>query len=985
MTPPRHRSAPLSQRASDRREVFRALTLAASAAAFVAPAVTAAQIQTGLPPVRSPQPDGAEADQDSIRPDASRRTVAFYDFEEPTNPFEVPGDFFRAQSDPSAGIDRPGYPVFNRAGFDAAHATSGERAVRLPIQRGSVALRLRPGALPVFPDADYTIACNVRGEGLTHARFRLVARLLDQNAEPIEGAEFASDPILPEDAWDTVRIQVPGGISTRSAFLQIDTELVQPEQYQDPVLGQHQVFPEDYSGQAWVDDLIVNQLPRIWVGSQTPGGVIAEPEAPALTFLVRDLTGDRLTARLSVHDLQARTVFQDERPVASSAEPKTWPISLDRFGWYSATIEIVAGDAPVGRASCAIAYVPPSPIRTDAQGGFSDRTTPVRFAFAVDRPGPALLEAVPAIARDAATPGIAVGAWPESLTPESAPAAAEALLDLLGSTTHQWGSPVIALQAVPEQLQQQLVIDPRHVTRALASPRDVWASHLDPLLDRLGQIASRWRLGPIVPEPEFRIAPAPLAAIRSEIAQLVPGPRIGIAAMPHLELPTWQAGALDDLTVTLGAGTGPEAGADVVERFAASSLFPSTSLTLAYDTNHNDRFAQGEIVSELVKRIVLAEAAAARTAADAPDENAAPDQGNADEPIALTHQLIDPWHVSARDNIISPSPALAAWRSVTDRLRGRSVAAELATTPGVRAFLLIPEDPDDPRGGGLVAWNESAPTPDAIIRTNLGARPVTTLDLFGNLTGTVEPVEQEIAGGIPISLHQFPVGRTPIFLEGIEVELALFVASIRIDEPVIQTTLGPHPREILITNPWRVAIDGDVIILQPAERLDTGRRTGWDISPRVARFSAGPGQTARVPIDLAFSPVELAGIKPFVVDVAIRSGPIQERLRAPSTIELLLDGIELDARHVVDPTGQNIAIEAVVTNTAAEPVDLTLHVAARGFPRQTSSITQLPPGAASVRRFMYPEGVERLTGARVFVGVEDPARRARLNKAVDVN
>ncbi|MFI4896553.1 MAG: hypothetical protein ACIARR_01875, partial [Phycisphaerales bacterium JB059] len=140
---------------------------------------------------------GVARAQDTLGNDPLKtdRVVALYNFEEPDNPFDLPGSFYRAQSDPTAGIERPGYPVFNQAAFDYDVRHTGEASVRLPIKRGSVALRLRPGALPVFLEADYRVSCYVRGEGLQHARFRIVVRYLDASGNAIEGSELYTDPI----------------------------------------------------------------------------------------------------------------------------------------------------------------------------------------------------------------------------------------------------------------------------------------------------------------------------------------------------------------------------------------------------------------------------------------------------------------------------------------------------------------------------------------------------------------------------------------------------------------------------------------------------------------------------------------------------------------------------------------------------------------------------------------------------------------------
>ncbi|MEO1718365.1 MAG: hypothetical protein AAFR76_14795, partial [Planctomycetota bacterium] len=739
--------------------------------------------------------------------------------------------------------------------------------------------------------------------------------------------------------------------------------------YQEPTLGRHQVWPEDLTARVWMDDLAVSQLPRIWLQTATPGGVItADDQAPAITeldFLVRDLTGDRLSARLTITDALGNPVFRDEQPTRSAARPQSWPIELPRFGWYRATLDVLANGETVGRADCALALVPSPSTRTVAEGGFA-QTDKTRFSIAVDDWNDSVIQALPTIGRALATHGITIGGWNNATTTDTVPQTTEALVALLSSPDHDWAKPAIALHTLPASIQETLILDASGVLDALSRSRETWQPYLDPMLDRLGQIATRWRIGSITPRPDFTETQGDLARVRDQLATLVPGPRVGLTQQPHLALPTHHTRDPDHLTLVFRPNTGTDTIEHAVADWARSPLVSSTALTLAFDIQHNDAFNPNRTSAELVKRMILAEAQAQPLG------------------IELTHQLASAWTITERDAILSPAPAVPAWRATIDRLQGRTVAAELDVTPGVRAFLMLPTDPDDPRGGALVAWNEDASQDNAWVRTNLGEGSLTRLDIWGNPVGTVTANQLESTGGSTITLHELPVSSMPTFVEGVDAEIAMFIASIRVDNPIIQTTPGPHQRNVIIANPWQVAIDGDIIIIEPAERNEQGRRTGWDVSPRVSRFSIGPGETTEVPIELSFSAVELAGQKPFVADVIIRSGPVQDYLRAPSAITLTLDGIELDARAVVDRAGVNVAIEAVVTNTSNDPLDLILHGATRGFPRQSASIAQLAPGASTVRRLVYPNGMARLAGSSIFVGIEDPARNARYNKRVPI-
>lgn len=912
--------------------------------------------------------DGQAETADPARPAFADRIVASYDFEEPDNPFEVPADFFRAQSDPSRGIDRPGYPVFNRPIFDQTHARSGGQSVRLPIVRGSVSLRMRPGAVPIFADADYAVTVHARSEGLEHARFRLVVRLLDDQGEPIEGASWSSEPVMPGPAWQPVRVTTRGGVHAEAAFLQADAEVVQPVEYRAPQLGEHQVWPEDFSGSVWIDDLAVTQLPRILLRPATDSGVFVAPGSPALSLLVRDLTGERLVATLTTRDHTGRVVDRQSRPIRSSSEPTAWSPAVGRFGWYRTEAMLESGGSLVTRTSCDFIVAGGPASESDAEGGYGapDRG---RFTLAADSWDPSLLGVVEQVGARTRTHGLALGLWSESLEPGSLRGLNSALGEVYRSTAHAWARPTLTLPVVPAKLRGARPIERTQILPVLRLDHEEWAPFLESSLERLGEVVRRWRVGALGTAPaSFDELSETLRLIRQEFSVLVPGPVIDLAWLPGLSFDLLGGSTdLGAVTVHFEAGDGSALVRDAVERWAVSERADRIGMTLAFASSEHGAFAHHGASRELVQRIIEAEAARMRTGGWP----------------RIGYELVEPWSVSPRDGFLRPHPTLAAWRATIDRLQGRRVVADLGFIPGVRVYLLTPIDPESEAGGALVAWNESAPKGEAVVELNLGDDPVTLVDMWGNRSEAIEPLTAEVGQGRAIEFHRIEVGRDPVFVEGIDVNLALFTASVRLADPVLQAVPGPHERMLTLTNPWTVAIDGNAIILEPTERLSNGRRTGWDITPRVRRFSVGPGETVEIPLSIEFSAVEPSGTKPFVVDLALSAGPVLDRVRALSTLEIVLDGIELDARIVEDDSGTDAALEAVVTNTTGEAVDLTIHASARGYPRQSASIVQLPNGASVVRRFMYPAGVTRLRGETIFVGVEDPLRRGRLNRTVD--
>ena len=900
------------------------------------------------------------------------RVVALYNFEEPDNPFDLPGDFYRAQSDPTSGIDRPGYPVFNQAAFDFEVMHTGNASVRLPIKRGSVSLRLRPGALPVFLEADYRVSCYVRGEGLQHARFRLVVRYLDASGNAIDGSELVTDPILPQSQWERVEIVVPGGRTPGAAFLQIDTEVVQPQLIGEAELGAHQIWPEDYAGEAWVDDILVEQLPRLVLRTQARSNIVMAPETPKLNLLVRDLTGLELNARLTVRDHLGRVIDEQSRRVESSRIPSVWEPNLRGFGWYNAKVELISSGQVISVVPVEFCWVPGHVDDTTLDSAVTISRN--RFGISAQKYEPQLIAMLDELADRLAANTLVLGVWNVDTDEAEANRQALRLGDLSNKSTSAWSRLIISLPEVPAAIRKMLQTDAGEVLRVLATtdaeePERI-ENLLEPLLDRLGQFVRRWRLGSLDDDAVFWDADLAgrIDSARGVLSMLVPGPIVDVPWGSDLDFtPLESASSLGAVTVSIQPGTGIQVVTDVLQRWAQSGLNQTSRLTLAIGTGGSFEFGPAQACSELVKRLVFVEAGVADL-----DLKPAPDV-----------ELVKPWTWSEDlDPVLHPMPEAAAWRATIDRLRGRRVSANLAFQPGTHVYLLTPVDSESERGGALVAWNETAPLDEAVVSIFLGEDDVTVIDMWGNESGTISPTRIDVGEGKGIDIHEIPISTEPVFIEGIDVNLALFTSSIRLDNPLIDSVPGPHHRQISLTNPWTVAIDGSLIVTEPGPRLPSGRPSGWEITPRVVRFSAGPGETVNIPIAIDFSTVEQTEQKQLVVDVLLSSGPVAERIRAASKFELALSGIELDVRSLVSPNGQDIAVEAVVTNTTLEPIDLDLGASARGYARQGAPISQLAPGAAVVRRFVYPEGVRKLKGQYVFVNVDHLARNGKINKRI---
>ena len=98
-------------------------------------------------------------------------------------------------------------------------------------------------------------------------------------------------------------------------------------------------------------------------------------------------------------------------------------------------------------------------------------------------------------------------------------------------------------------------------------------------------------------------------------------------------------------------------------------------------------------------------------------------------------------------------------------------------------------------------------------------------------------------------------------------------------------------------------------------------------------------------------------------------------------LEMDLEGLRLQPRWHLDASGLVVLLE--VTNTGATARELEAFLHAPGLRRHRRSIGRLEPGASSVRRFTIADPRE-VRGATVYVGVDEPARGARLMEPLEL-
>ena len=662
---------------------------------------------------------------------------------------------------------------------------------------------------------------------------------------------------------------------------------------------------QDVQGQAWFDDIAVWQLPHVEIATQSEVNIIRAPQRPRLTLNVRDLTGQRLYADLVVYDYALESVAQQRRAVGGG-QPNTWGWTPDLpgFGWYLIDLRVFNDDQrsgkPVSRTIGAMLWMSNEtyPTRAEAQ----------RFAVVGENLPDHHLSLLPKLLKASGLDMAMISAWSRQTTLANLVERQDRLDELIFDIRSGGGTVVISLEPVPRELARAQGVDASQPLAVLQADEQTWLPYLAPVLMRHGQRVRHWQLGTARQPFAFFYHNLP------QIAQQVERHFRALTPQPNLMLP-WsidQSRRTDVATdselvyaMDVPVGVMPELLSDYLKSWQDSPA----SLWLHLRSPRADRVAHPGRVNDMVLRMVYGwEAGVVGLAIDRP------------------------WTVAdERRPALLPDPVLGVFSSTAHRLAGRRVVGRLLIEEGVECMIL-----DGEPGGMLVVWNHGAAQQHVLLDMYLGQSPM-AIDVWGNRT----PVP--LVG----SKHRLVIGATPVFIEGIDPELALFRASFAVEPPFIESEQQPHGRTITLTNPWSRTINGQMQIFGPS---------GWRSQPARNHFTIAAGQTIKLPLTFTFPIAEVAGSKKLQARFAFTAEQQYEvDLSAP--MELGLKDVDFEANLAVepgiDPGTRDAVVVALVTNTGAAPKSLFVFAALSEHPRQEIPISQLAPGQTVLRAFRF--------------------------------
>lgn len=936
------------------------------------------------------------------RPASIGRIVRHFDFEERGfNSLDIPLYWIRAQHDPEVR-DRPGFPISNLGRLDyTAPTSSGFGSVRLDTTGGSTSLRLDPGVVPVFPSVRYAVGAMVRVEGLEHARPRLVARLLDESGLPLAGTE-ASRVIDPgSTGWDSgyvpVLLKLPPAPAA-AVSVQIDVELAQPRQRGGGGPEAYELWQEDYKGSVWFDDVVVVQLPTASLTSLRESNTFLANEQPELLATVRDLSGDPVVIDLFVRDIDGTVVAHRSEQFEMGSREYRWQPELPALGWYEAELVVRVGATPMLRLNERFVWLPRIDQAKTAADVTSDGSVPDRVALSTlaDRrrlglvlpDGPS--EGAPVLAGEilersgsrSLLATVEIPAEPTGLAQPTSPAWSELARQITAMRTTLGVETTIVLEAARDSSELSHTSGGDRAFMAFEDGQ-LWDDYLVALIDRLAEGVDRWHVGPIGSDA---LAASPdnvarLDTISTRLARLAPDPIVGVPWWGRFDpagamLPAMGSGHVRRWAITVG--TPPEADAgwvgEVVGRVrgliesdaAAEGVIVLGSLAPAL---HSRRDSVARLAEQM---LAFWDALPPIPETPGAEVLAAP----------MRLGLADAFEWDASTSKIEMNARIAAWRGIGDRLVGLRRIYGFESAEGIVASVYEPAVDRADGSGGLLVLLPSAMGNADLFELYLGELPVRVYDVFGNMTVISATEVPEPHAPTPRLVHRIPIGDLPVFVEGIDTDLLMFIASLRLEPSLLPAIDVEHQAALVMHNPWPGVTSVRARIVSPGGfgGLPVSERA-WEISPRLTDLLLEGGQERRTPINIRFRRSEPAGRKSLGLELDIRGENSARRVRVDVPFRIGLDYLDVTAS--ARKTGDGVLVLAEIRNLGQRPVTLEATAIAPGVGRQRAVVAQLAPGSTA-RRELLLRDLSAADAERILLAVEDVDVGARLNYQVDV-
>jgi hypothetical protein len=675
----------------------------------------------------------------------------------------------------------------------------------------------------------------------------------------------------------------------------------------------------------------ISQVPRVTLASERPGNIFRQSDPFRLQVLVNDRFTDDLAAQMVIRDASQRIVFQRSTGLDSAVAERigpgqkrlALPLPSLRPGWYEIDLQMNSQGQPLGEEKASIVLLADDSPALVPDDRFGITATDLPFEG---------WDQLPGILPHLGAGRVKLAVWSEQGDIQRVnPAAFDRLLERLQELRI---TPTACLVAPPPELSAK--IGGSGWLQLLKAPTADWQPQLAFMLARHANHLQRWQLGSdemgelFVKHREMREV---YKLVYREFAELVDRPDL---AMPW---PAWYE-MEGELPATIALSLPSQVLPSQLPIYM-SDLRVKQGHNLAVSLGLLDREQYGRElqIRDLAQRVVYALAADAK---------------RIDLPLPFT--------VRRRgDAIVSdPQEMLMIARTLMQVLGGTSFRGKVPIAEGVDAFLF------DRNGQSVLAlWSNGHETTMHELALNVTDRPM-QVDLWGNATPLVCEPGIRRSGTI-----QLQIGPMPIFLLGVDGQLAQLRASIAFDNPLLESSFKPHTRRIRFTNPYRHAIGGSFRLKPPQ---------GWVLNPPTMTFSLNPDETFDREVTMEFPYNSFAGPKTIQAGFLVQADG-DSAFTVPIEVKLGLSDVGLQTLALRD--GNDVIVQQMITNYGSAPIDYSAFAMYPGQARQERLVTNLEPGRTTIRKFRFTN-VKFVPDAKVRSGVKELVGTRILNDEVSI-
>lgn len=904
------------------------------------------------------------------------RIVAAYDFDEHENPYPIPDRWIRMTA-----LDMPKWNSGQFIPASPSPANPVDRVYQLSTIGGSTGIRLVQGVIAAIPFTDYTLTADIRTIDLQHSRGRIYVQFTDSNGTLIPESRTACDPVITNGDWQTVNIELLGDYPN-VAWIEIELLLEQQERWNVQPSYSQDIQLQDVKGSVQFNNLLMTRLPRITL-SISDTNIINAPDPIEINIEVQDAGKRALHGNIDIFDINDNLVDHHDLPRIYANESLKWSPAISRYGWYRAVMDASDESTLVGQVQLDFAYLPQNKeINTG--------TTYLKghgFSIVADDIEPALWKLAIPMFNQIGAHAVILSLWPEDLTLNNISEYRHKINNKLFELVQTGYDITLAIPLLPDEVTSSLSYQQagkQAIFDVLKSDNQLAWDFLDPLLINLGQRFRNWQLGPVsdnhtIVRPDLISG---LSHIHKKFSHLVPDPTVIIPWSADYEIPAKYDLITPDITTDITNSTiskssisdnnKPRYGISLwipnelsphgAARRIRNALNSDLDITAVFEPASFEKYGRMWSGTDLMKRTIL-------TWEEVSHEINTDILNITGEVLPQNHITLaipHPWvYQGTRRKYPVPSPLLPVWKTLINHLSNRLAVARAELSPDVIAVIF--KEKGNSTSGTIALWNESPEYDYVKCYLSLGNEPVYKTDMFGNTL----PIN------VKNNIHELVIGKEPVFIDGADIQLALFRAGFTIEPKFVDTGQQLHEHFMKLYNPWNSSISGKIVIKEPA---------GWNFNQHVIAFSIPANSSTSIPIKFVTPNYIVAGVKQFKVEILLTDTPSWEGdnliLTAPVEAGYKQITFTPSYRFVKNKDGTELLIiTQEIINNSDEAAWLETFAMAKGYPFKRADISNLAPGGSITRIFRFDLSNNKdMEITQVRVGLREIRGQGRLNQ-----